>query len=289
MSDSIVELVDNLPEDNITIKVLNALDFVVPGEWENVVGFDNAISAITGETDPDTIGQIRDRAIELYEDKENGYQTAIWLYQTLDNTDKAVAAMALADKIGDTFSFIPFLDRLTPKADSVQSIDLKLKVVAELIAYAKMNGLTINPIEFAKGLGENYNHESLMRMAALVCIDGILPLGADFISEEEEPDDAALVRNPVFGVISNLIPGDNKAGFIGESFSAVKGWMSDLIDNVGLSRSALTDRFGGFIDFADDKLDYLAAFLDSSTNYFEHTGIQTVARKVIERAYEDIQ
>ena len=152
-----------------------------------------------------------------------------------------------------------------------------------------MNGLTINPIEFAKGLKENYHHEALMRMAALVAIDAVLPLGADFISEDEEADDAALKGNPLFGVISNLIPGDNKAGFIGESFSAVKGWMGDLIGSVGLSRSAITDRFGGFIEIADDNLDYVAALLDSTTNYFEHTGIQTVARNVIERAYEEIQ
>ncbi|NER51175.1 MAG: hypothetical protein F6J92_31790 [Symploca sp. SIO1A3] len=44
MSESIVELVDNLPTDNLTVKVLNALDFIVPGQWENLVGFDNTIS-----------------------------------------------------------------------------------------------------------------------------------------------------------------------------------------------------------------------------------------------------
>jgi hypothetical protein len=37
---------------------------------------------------------------------------------------------------------------------------------------------------------------------------------------------------------------------------------------------------------ADSKLDYLAAFLDMSTNYYEHTGTQTVARNLILRAAE---
>ena len=132
MSTSIIELVDNLPTDNITVKVLKSLDFVLPGKWENLVGFDNTISAITGVTTPQEVATIRDRALDLYEDKNNGYQTAIWLYQTVDSADKAIAAAALADKIGDTFRFIPFLDKLTPKADSVQSIDLKLKLVTEL-------------------------------------------------------------------------------------------------------------------------------------------------------------
>ena len=36
MSKTIFELVDELPSDNITIKALRALDFIVPGEWDNL-------------------------------------------------------------------------------------------------------------------------------------------------------------------------------------------------------------------------------------------------------------
>jgi hypothetical protein len=32
----------------------------------------------------------------------------------------------------------------------------------------------------------------------------------------------------------------------------------------------------GIIDFTEDNLDYLAAFLDMSTNYMTHTGVQPV-------------
>lgn len=290
MSASIVKLVDNLPEDNITVKVLKALNFIVPGQWENVVGFDNLITAVTGETDSEVIEKIREHAIAIYDDKSQGYQTAIWIYQTMDNTDKAVAAAALADKIGDTFKFIPFLDKLTPKADSLQSIDLKIKLVAELIAYSKLNGLTLNPITLVSSLQENYQNESLMRMAALVAIDGVLPLGADFVSKIR--DDLAtenLEESPGFAAVTQLLPDDvDKKGFINQSFDAIGDWMSNLAESAGLNRALLSERFGGFIELADDKLDYVAAFLDSTTNYFEHTGIQTVARKVIVRAYEEV-
>ena len=294
MSKSIVELVDNLPADNITVKVLKALDFAVPGKWENFENFDTAISSITGETDPDTIGQIRDKAIELYDNKKNGYQTAVWLYQTLDNTDTAIAAAAMADKLGDTFRFIPFLDKLTPKADAVQKVDLKLKLVAELIAYSKINDLTINPIEFASGLVENYRNEALMRMVALVCIDGLLPLGTNFLTKVkadlDEEEEKALAQNPAYGAISDLIPEEeDKKGLIVKTFSAVENFLSNLTSKVGLTRESLSGKLGSFVEIADDKLDYLAAFLDGATNYFEHTGIQTVARKVITRAYEEIQ
>jgi hypothetical protein len=43
-----------------------------------------------------------------------------------------------------------------------------------------------------------------------------------------------------------------------------------------------------YIDIADNKLDYVAAFLDMTTNYYEHTGIQTVARRLVDRAYAEI-
>jgi hypothetical protein len=46
---------------------------------------------------------------------------------------------------------------------------------------------------------------------------------------------------------------------------------------------------GSFIQIADDNLDFVAAFLDQSTNYYEHTGIQTVTRKLILDAYASVQ
>jgi hypothetical protein len=295
MGKSIIELVDELPEDNLTVKVLNALDFVVPGEWESIAGFDNMIAAVTKTriNKEKKIAKIRDRAAELYEDKRNGYQTAIWIYQTIDNTDKAIAAAAIADKVGDTFRFIPFLDKLTPKADTVQSLDLKMKLVAELIAYSKMNEITLNPVKFAQNISQHYRNEALMRMVALVCIDGIIPLGPDFITKIEadsnEAESQILNNNPALQGITEFIPDDNPQNFLNSTFKAVEGWMDSLRNSTGINRDVLMDKLSGFMEIADDKLDYVAAFLDASVNYFEHTGIQTVARHVINEAYKDFR
>ncbi|MEM1393987.1 MAG: hypothetical protein AAGG00_11975 [Cyanobacteria bacterium P01_H01_bin.150] len=290
MGKSIVELVDSLPTDNITVKVLKALDYIVPGEWDNFTNFDDAISQITGETKSKKIKKIRKQAVKLYDDKKNGYQTAIWLYQTLDATDKAIGAAAFANKIGNSFSFIPFLQQLTPKADTLQSIDLKMKLVAELIAYSKLNGLTLSPQKFAASLKENYQNEALMRMVALVCIDGVLPLGANFVPkiEKDITQRENLETNPAFSAVSQLIPSSDKVGFINDSFKAADDWMAKLTDSVGLTRDSVASHLNNFIDIADDKFDYLAAFLDVSSNYFEHTGIQTVARKLIKDAYQEM-
>lgn len=293
MSESIIQLVDRLPSDNMTVKVLKALDYVVPGEWENIVGFDRTIEVVTGESDPDTIMAIRNRAIELYNDRSNGYQSAIWLYKTIDSADKAMGAAAMANKVGEKIGFLSFLNKLTPKADTTQSVDLCLKIVVELLAYAKLNGIpSLNPAEFVETISENYQGAALMRMAALVCIDGLVPLGPDFLQKVQNMLDgegkSAFSNNPVFSSVSGLIPGDDKFGFIASSFGAVSVWMNNLVGSVGLTPQGIFDHIGGFIEFSDDKLDFVAAFLDQATNYYEHTGIQTVARRLILDAAEDI-
>lgn len=290
MSKSIIELVDNLPTNNITVQVLKTLSSFVPGKWENLTGFDRTITALTGAANPQEVGKIRDRALTLYDDKKQGYQTAIWLYQTVDNTDKAIAAAAIADKIGDKFRFIPFMDKITPKADSVQSVDLRIKLVAELIVFSKLNGLTLNPVNFASSLKNTYQNEALLRMVALVCIDGILPLGVNFVdkvkNDLEKRDN--LKANPAYDTVGGLIPGENKEEFIDQSFNAAGDWMDGLSKKLGMTPETLSKKLGGFIELADGKLDFLAAFLDGSTNYFEHTGIQTVARRLITQAAKEI-
>ncbi|HTU18335.1 MAG TPA: hypothetical protein VMG10_09780 [Gemmataceae bacterium] len=44
----------------------------------------------------------------------------------------------------------------------------------------------------------------------------------------------------------------------------------------------------GFLTGIEGKLDYMAAFLDMTTNYYEHTGAQSVARSLITRAVGEI-
>ncbi|MDJ0737459.1 MAG: hypothetical protein QNJ47_25900 [Nostocaceae cyanobacterium] len=295
MSKAIFELVDELPTNNLTTKMLNALDFVVPGEWENVVGFVNTIKTVTGETDEDLIQAIGERAIYLYNDRSQGYQRAMWLYQTVDNTDKALGAAALANKIGEKVSFLGFLSNITPKADKAQTIDLCLKLVTELVAFCQINGIPGDSIgDFVASLGE-YSGESLMRMVALVCVDGLIPLGPDFISKTmsmiSQTNPQELEGNSTFQNIQDAIPGEDAGGkldFIGESFNSVKGWMSGLVSSHDLTRQKVVHNLQNFVDISDDKLDYLAAFLDMSTNYYEHTGTQTLARRLIERAVAEI-
>ncbi len=296
MSKSIFELVDNLPTNNITVMMLRSLDSIVPGEWENTVGFVNTIKKVTGETDEELIQQIGDRAVWLYNDKSQGYRRAMWLYQTVDRADRALGSAALANKVGNKIPLVGgLLSRVTPNPDKAQALDLCIKLVVELVAFCQINGIPGDSIgDFIAALAD-YSGESLMRMAALVCVDGLIPLGPDFLLKAQstlvniQPQE--LESNSTFSGVKELIPGGNtksQLAFIGESFDSVKGWMSDFVQAKNLTPEKVMNNLQGFLEFSDSKLDYVAAFLDMSTNYYEHTGTQTLARRLIERAMDEI-
>jgi hypothetical protein len=292
MSKPIFEAVDNLATGGITVMALNSLDFVIPGEWQNLVGFENTIKVVTGTDDQEYIQAIGERAVALYNDKSQGYQTAMWLYETVDAGSSALGAAAMANKIGEKIPLLGFLGNITPKAETAQTIDLGVKLVAEIVSYCQINGIPGDSIgDFLSALMGNYAGPSLMRMAALVCFDGLIPLGPDFVLKAFDnlsgmgPND--LEGNKTFQGIRDVIPGGDSAGqlgFINQSFDSVRGWMSGFVTDRGLSPEAVVGNLRNFIEVSEDKLDYLGAFIDVSTNYYAHTGTQTLARSLIERA-----
>ncbi|WP_421655773.1 hypothetical protein [Leptothermofonsia sp. ETS-13] len=295
MSKPIYELVDELPTGGLTVMALRSLDFVIPGQWQNLVGFVNTIRTVTGETDESLIQQIGDRAVYLYNDKSQGYQRAMWLYQTVDSAATALGYAAAANKVGEGISFLGFLDKLTPKPEKAQSIDLSVKLVTELVAFCQINGIPGDSIgDFLAALGD-YRGESLMRMAALVCFDGLIPLGPSFIEKALSTlgalSPSELEHNQTFKGVNELIPGNDSVGklnFITQSFDSVKDWMSDFVLSKGLTQESVVDNLMKFVDVSKDKLDYLGAFLDITVKYYSHTGTQTLARRLIERAVAEI-
>lgn len=294
MSTKIYEKVDKLPKGGLTVMALKSLDKFVPGQWDNLVGFDNTIKKVTGETDEAMVQAIGERAIALFNDKSQGYQRTLWLYETVDSASGLLGAAAMANRIGQD-TFLGFLTNLTPKPEKAQTIDLVVKLVTELVAFCHINGIPGDSLgDFLAALGD-YSGESLMRMAALVSFDGIIPLGADFSTKALNlikgmgPSD--LENNPTFKGVQKEIPGDNAKGklsFITESFESTQGWMDRFVRDRGITQSGLVDNLAGFVEGSKGKLDYLGAFLDVSVKYYEHTGVQTLARRLIERAVAEI-
>ncbi|MGB5974394.1 MAG: hypothetical protein WBG38_13810 [Nodosilinea sp.] len=294
MSKKIYEIVDKLPTGGLTVRALKTLDTVVPGQWNNLVGFDETIKAVTGETDGVMIQTIGERALTLFNDKKQGYQPALWLYETVDSASGLLGAAALANRIGQD-TFLSFLKNLSPKPEKAQTIDLAVKLVAEVVAFCKISGIPGDSLgDFLAALGD-YSSESLIRMAALVSFDGIIPLGADFSSKAlnaiKGMGASDLDNNQTFKGIKNEIPGrdsKHKLAFMTESFESTKGWMDRFVSDHNITQSGLVDNLGGFIEGSKGKLDYLGAFLDMSVKYYEHTGTQTLARRLVERAVAEI-
>lgn len=77
-------------------------------------------------------------------------------------------------------------------------------------------------------------------------------------------------------------------GFITESFNSVRGWTGKFVRGHKLTPDKVLGKIENVVEFSDSKLDYVAAFLDLTTNYYEHTGTQTLVRRLIERAVNEI-
>lgn len=295
MSKPIFERVDELPTGGTTVMALRSLDFLIPGQWQNLTGFDNTIRAVTGESDPAFVQQIGERAVHLYNDKSQGYQRAMWLYETVDSASGALGAAAIANRIGQDIPFLGLLSKLTPKPERAQSLDLSVKLVTEVVAFCQINGIPGDSLgDFLAAVGD-YSGESLMRMAALVTFDGLIPLGPDFIQkglstlQSTSPND--LEKNQTFKGVNELIPGGDSAGklnFINQSFDSMKGWMGNFVSSNNLTQEKAVDNLTKFVEVSKDKLDYLGAFLDVAVKYYSHTGTQTLARRLIERAAAEI-
>ena len=296
MANSIDELIDGLPIEGLTVRALSLLDHITPGQWENITGFDNMIRVVTGEQDADMIGRVRARSLELYADSEQGYQRAVSIYQMVDRADAALGAAAMAHKIGEKINFLSFLGRITPRQDKAQAIDLAMKLIAESVSFCYANGFPGDGIGDFVSAVESYEKENLIRMSAIIVFNGLIPLGPEFagkLVEEVRNLDASDIENSrFFQAAKGLLPGGGSAGealaFIKNGIGSMESYVGGFADKHGITLDGVLGEMKEFIDFTEDKLDYLAAFLDMSTNYMTHTGVQSVGRSLISRAVGEI-
>jgi len=87
--------------------VLNALDYLVPGEWVDITDFDEMITHTTGVTDPKEIKRIRKRALSLYKDPDTNYSKALLELQYLHEIGRTNApAQAVLENLGATVGLV---------------------------------------------------------------------------------------------------------------------------------------------------------------------------------------
>ncbi len=280
-----------LSKKSLTTLSLSALDFVIPGSYQNTNDLDDMVQLVTGDVRSGRLQAIANHVDQLYQE-QGGARRAVWLYQLTDSADKAVAAASLADKIGSKYSVLSFLASMTPKADTSQTLDLCLKLTVEALAHLSLHGVSKDSVgAWVDSLGgDQYSNESALRLAAIIGFDGLIPLGPDFLSKVTSQLDGARLpwsENALFKKVAEHIPGGDiasKSDFIGGLLNKAASPIQGFVERTGLTRERVVGALEQFTDFSDSKLDYVAAFLDASTNFMSHTGVQSVARHLVEQS-----
>ncbi len=288
-TEPISKLVDQLPEKSMTTIALRALDFAVPGQWQCYPNFHDMAKTITGESREGKLQVLCNHADQLYNEAERGAQRAVWIYQTVDGSDKMLAASSLAHQLGNSVGMLGFLSKVTPKPDTLQAFDLSMKLSAEGLAYLNLHGLSGERFDdFEKSL-HNASNETAIRLAALVAFDGLLPLGPDFLSKVTaalQSPPAGAEQSGFFTKLADLVPGGNPIQYARGLFQSAQGWMGNFVAQKGLTQQGLLSRLQGVLQMSDGKLDAISSLLDASTNYISYTGTQTAARHVMIKSWE---
>jgi hypothetical protein len=290
MTDHINQLLEALPESSLTTRLLGMLDFVVPGEWQNVRRFDALIQEVTGESDQALIQQVGEKAIALYNDPANGYRRATTLFQLVNKEAGLAGAATMAAKVGEGGGLFSVLASITPKPETTQAIDAVCKLGAEFGAFVACNGIPGDGVaDFVRAIG-SYAKDEKIRLASFVAFDCVLPLGPTFLDKLTGAVDQ-VAKSSLFSAVGNLLPGANdgdKVSNLSRVLSGVGGTLTGLVQSADLSPSTIMAKVKGLIDANESRATYVAAGIDLATNVFEHTGIQTVARRVVTRAYNEI-
>jgi hypothetical protein len=295
---SVIASLELLPDDGLTVSALRALDFVVPGEWNNVNRFETLVAQVAGSDSAGLAAEVRRRALAM-EAADPRWSRAMAAYQLVDKVDQVAAAAAAASKVGSLFGGkLGFLQQLTPKPETTQSLDAGAKLIAELLAFGLMNGMPTGTDALAKfvvALGD-YGRYDLMRMASWVVYDGLLPLGPDFVrvisGTFRDLADSALTDHGGFAVLADQLPGDTaaaKRAFVIEAIDTTGEWVGSFVADKGLTQDKVMAQLKGTLSLAEGSLDVVAAAIDASTTTYSHTGTQTVARGLARAATEQLR
>lgn len=291
-SETLSQELSELSSKSLTTLALSALDFAIPGSYQNTTSLDDMVQVVTGDIRVGRLQAISNHVDQLYAEK-GGARRAVWLYKLTDSADKAVAAASLANKVGSKFSVLSIFEKLTPKSDTSQTLDLCLKLTVEALAYLSLRGFSRESLSSwvdSLGVDGQYSNESALRLAAIVGFDGLVPLGPDFLQKATDQLKSGKLPwsdNALFKKVAEHIPGAglaDKSHFVGELVDKASSPISAFTSRVGLSRENVVGALQKVTDVSDSKLDYLAAFLDASTNYMTHTGVQSVARHLVEES-----
>jgi hypothetical protein len=295
MSATVLERLERLPRRNLTVLAIKGLSTLVPGGWQNMTSPDALIAEVLGSDDPALIRQVRERADVLSRARHEGYGRALSLYDAVNRSQKATGGLRLLANIGGGLPLVKRLADLTPASEQLQAVDLSLKVAAEMLAFTQVNGLPGDSFgDFAASLRE-YAGEARVRMAALVCFDALLPLGDQALQQLDallgRVGGRQLREAPAYGSIASMLPGrgdEAHLGFLRQAVGTWGGWAGGFVSELGLTGQKAVRALESALGPWQGSFQQMATFLDAFTDTYQHTGVQAVARRLVERAAGEI-
>lgn len=292
---TVLERLDRLPRRNLTVLAIKGISTLVPGGWHNVTDADALIADVMGSSDPELIRQVRARADELSRARHEGYGRAMSLYDAVNRSQKAAGGLRLLANIGGALPLVKRAASLTPASDTLQAVDLSLKVAAEMLAFTQVNGLPGDSFgDFGAALGE-YAGEARVRMAALICFDALLPLGDQALQRLDGLLGGVgrkdLQQLPAYAGMASMLPGrgdEAHLSFLRRGVDQWLGWAGGFVGQLGLSGQKAVQALETTLGPWQGGFKQMATFLDAFTDTYQHTGVQAVARRLVERAAAEI-
>jgi len=295
MSATVLERLERLPHRNLTVLTLRGISTLVPGGWQNQTRPEELISDVLGSDDLELVQQVRARADELSRARHEGYRRALSLYDAVNRSQKAAGGLRVLANVAGALPLVKRLAVLTPASQTLQAVDLSLKVAAEMLAFTQVNGLPGDSFAaFGDSLRE-YTGEARVRMAALVCFDALLPLGDNALHRLDgllgQVGSRELHQLPSYAGMASLLPGRGDAAhlsFVRRGVDQWLGWADGFVGDLGLSGQRAVRALETTIGPWHGGMEQLATFLDAFTDTYSHTGVQAVARRLVERAAAEI-
>ncbi|MFY7695535.1 MAG: hypothetical protein ACOVQK_04250 [Cyanobium sp.] len=295
MSATVLERLERLPRRNLTVLSLRGISTLVPGGWRNVTSAEELISEVLGTSDPELMQQVRDRADQLSRARHEGYTRAMSLYDAVNRSQKAAGGLRVLANVTGGLPLVKRLANLTPPTDTLQAADLSLKVASEMLAFTQVNGLPGNSFsDFRASLNE-YAGEAKVRMAALVCFDALLPLGDQALERMDgllgRVGHQELRQLPAYAGMAAMIPGrgdEAHLSFLRRGVDTWLDWAGGFTSQLGLTSQRAVRALETTIGPWQGGFQQLAIFLDAFTDTYQHTGVQAVARRLVERAAAEI-
>ena len=292
---TVLERLDRLPRRNLTVLALKGISTLVPGGWHNTTSANELISSVLGSSDAALIAQVRARADVLSRARHEGYGRALSLYDAVNRSQKAAGGLRLLANVAAVLPLVKRAANLTPTSETLQAVDLSLKVAAEMLAFTQVNGLPGDSFaEFGASLGE-YAGEARVRMAALICFDALLPLGDQALQRLDgllgRVGQKELRLSPAYAGMAAMIPGrgdEAHLGFLRRGVDQWLGWAAGFASALGLSGQKAVQALESSLGPWQGGFEQLATFLDAFTDTYQHTGVQAVARRLVERAAAEI-